>query len=384
MTGGSLAGCALAAALGGLQRHAQVSRARRSTTSRRGSIAAARDSARPDATARATTASRCPDSQAASHGDALGLQAQDRAARTASVRSTVLPPQVERAHRARRHAALAGGQRQSRGRSGRWSSEFWQELGFLIDVELPDAGVMETDWAENRAKIATGVHAQLPRQAARQRLLDRRARQVPHPRSSAAPNPAPPRSTSATAAWRRCSHGSGVDSEEHRVAAAAARSRTRSRDAAPPDGAPRRRSRSAPRRRSRGRPAGPRAHALTKSQDGVPCCRSTTSSTAPGGASASRSTASASRSRTATARRACISCATSTPTPTIRPQQDEGLLRQAQSFWQVGRKPAPSEQYRIQVKDVGRDKRGQRAEQGRRGRENPTRRPASLRCSTSS
>lgn len=31
--------------------------------------------------------------------------------------------------------------------------EFWQELGFLIKVETPEAGVMETDWAENRAKI---------------------------------------------------------------------------------------------------------------------------------------------------------------------------------------------------------------------------------------
>jgi outer membrane protein assembly factor BamC len=31
--------------------------------------------------------------------------------------------------------------------------EFWQENGLLINVELPEAGVMETDWAENRAKI---------------------------------------------------------------------------------------------------------------------------------------------------------------------------------------------------------------------------------------
>ncbi|MDP1557613.1 MAG: outer membrane protein assembly factor BamC [Nitrosomonas sp.] len=31
--------------------------------------------------------------------------------------------------------------------------EFWQELGFLIKVELPEAGIIETDWAENRAKI---------------------------------------------------------------------------------------------------------------------------------------------------------------------------------------------------------------------------------------
>lgn len=31
--------------------------------------------------------------------------------------------------------------------------EFWQEMGFVIGLELPDAGVLETDWAENRAKI---------------------------------------------------------------------------------------------------------------------------------------------------------------------------------------------------------------------------------------
>jgi outer membrane protein assembly factor BamC len=31
--------------------------------------------------------------------------------------------------------------------------EFWQEMGFLIAVDNPDIGIMETDWAENRAKI---------------------------------------------------------------------------------------------------------------------------------------------------------------------------------------------------------------------------------------
>jgi len=34
--------------------------------------------------------------------------------------------------------------------------DFWQELGFIITLELPDAGVMETDWAENRAKLPQG------------------------------------------------------------------------------------------------------------------------------------------------------------------------------------------------------------------------------------
>jgi outer membrane protein assembly factor BamC len=31
--------------------------------------------------------------------------------------------------------------------------EFWQENGFLLKIEMADAGVMETDWAENRARI---------------------------------------------------------------------------------------------------------------------------------------------------------------------------------------------------------------------------------------
>jgi outer membrane protein assembly factor BamC len=34
--------------------------------------------------------------------------------------------------------------------------DFWQENGFLIKLEVPEAGVMETDWAENRARITEG------------------------------------------------------------------------------------------------------------------------------------------------------------------------------------------------------------------------------------
>jgi outer membrane protein assembly factor BamC len=33
---------------------------------------------------------------------------------------------------------------------------FWQESGFIVNYEIPEAGVMETDWAENRAKIPEG------------------------------------------------------------------------------------------------------------------------------------------------------------------------------------------------------------------------------------
>ena len=34
--------------------------------------------------------------------------------------------------------------------------DFWQETGFIVNLELPQAGVMETDWAEDRAKISEG------------------------------------------------------------------------------------------------------------------------------------------------------------------------------------------------------------------------------------
>ncbi|HTP95775.1 MAG TPA: outer membrane protein assembly factor BamC [Burkholderiales bacterium] len=39
-----------------------------------------------------------------------------------------------------------------------WSTvkDFWQEAGFIINLEVPEAGVMETDWTENRARIPDG------------------------------------------------------------------------------------------------------------------------------------------------------------------------------------------------------------------------------------
>ncbi len=35
--------------------------------------------------------------------------------------------------------------------------EFWQDMGFLFKLEVPDIGIMETDWAENRAKIPQDI-----------------------------------------------------------------------------------------------------------------------------------------------------------------------------------------------------------------------------------
>ncbi len=35
--------------------------------------------------------------------------------------------------------------------------DFWQENGFIVNIESPETGVIETDWAENRAKIPQDV-----------------------------------------------------------------------------------------------------------------------------------------------------------------------------------------------------------------------------------
>ena len=42
--------------------------------------------------------------------------------------------------------------------------DFWQENGFLIRTELPEVGVMETEWAEHRAKVPqSGIRGLLSR-----------------------------------------------------------------------------------------------------------------------------------------------------------------------------------------------------------------------------
>ncbi len=40
-----------------------------------------------------------------------------------------------------------------------WNSvrEFWLQQGFILSIDNPTIGIMETDWAENRAKISKGV-----------------------------------------------------------------------------------------------------------------------------------------------------------------------------------------------------------------------------------
>lgn len=82
---------------------------------------------------------------------------KERAARPAVATNPEVLPKVSNAHIER-----AGTQRWlvvDGSPEALWPTvkAFWQELGFLVNVEVPEAGVMETDWAENRARIDDGV-----------------------------------------------------------------------------------------------------------------------------------------------------------------------------------------------------------------------------------
>jgi len=80
---------------------------------------------------------------------------RDRAGQRAAVGTAVLPQQenvrVER-DGSQRWLVVKGTPQQV------WPvvRDFWQEGGFIVNIEVPEAGVMETDWAENRAKIDEG------------------------------------------------------------------------------------------------------------------------------------------------------------------------------------------------------------------------------------
>jgi outer membrane protein assembly factor BamC len=80
---------------------------------------------------------------------------KERAVAPDSSRATVLPSQADaRIERAgtQRWLVVKGEP------DAVWNvvKEFWQENGLLINTENADAGVMETDWAESRAKIDEG------------------------------------------------------------------------------------------------------------------------------------------------------------------------------------------------------------------------------------
>jgi outer membrane protein assembly factor BamC len=101
-----------------------------------------------------------PDSVTAQSSATLSRYEQERKeqkpAAPGGASPAVLPP-VDRMHVER-----AGSQRwlvvEDQAPDKLWPvvRDFWQENGFLIRVEAPELGVMETDWAESRAKVPQG------------------------------------------------------------------------------------------------------------------------------------------------------------------------------------------------------------------------------------
>ena len=145
----------------------------------------------------------------------------------------------QRPHRAVRQPALAGGEGGMPTPYGRWSRSSGRRNGFIVNVENPESGVMETDWAENRARVPDiGAIPRLLRQDDGQHLFDCRARQVPHAPRTRAATKALPRSTSAIAAWKRVYTAS--EKSDTKWQPRPARSRSGSRNAAPVDGSFRR------------------------------------------------------------------------------------------------------------------------------------------------
>ena len=59
--------------------------------------------------------------------------------------------------------------------------DFWQENGFLLTLDDPNLGIMETDWAENRAKIPKDFIRESLGKLLDSAVLDIGARQISHP-----------------------------------------------------------------------------------------------------------------------------------------------------------------------------------------------------------
>lgn len=98
-----------------------------------------------------------PDANTRGTATASGYNAQQAPRITAPTESTVLPQATNVDVKIER----SGNQRWlvvSQAPDALWPQirEFWQDAGFLIISESQEAGIMETDWAEDRAKIPQG------------------------------------------------------------------------------------------------------------------------------------------------------------------------------------------------------------------------------------
>lgn len=78
--------------------------------------------------------------------------------------------------------------------------EFWQESGFLLVIDQPNLGIMETDWAENRAKLPQDIIRSTVGKLM-DSLYSTGERDKFRTRLEVSPTEPRPKSSSATAAW---------------------------------------------------------------------------------------------------------------------------------------------------------------------------------------
>jgi outer membrane protein assembly factor BamC len=93
-----------------------------------------------------------PDTTAGSGSATFSAYSRERGTKPATANPDILPNTAEaRVERAgtQRWLVVKGAPDQL------WPvvKDFWREIGFIVNLEVPEAGVMETEWAENRARI---------------------------------------------------------------------------------------------------------------------------------------------------------------------------------------------------------------------------------------
>ena len=195
--------------------------------------------------------------------------------------------------------------------------EFWLANGFTMALERPDLGIMETDWAENKAL--------LPQNWFRRQLgkvidivYDTGERDRFRTRIERGTQPG------TVEIFHQPSRDDGSPDQKRRprfpVEDERAKSGARSRDAAASAGAAGHAGAGRAKAQSRNRPRSPPAKSKS-APTACRCWRLTIRSTGRGAGSGWRSTGSASPWSIAIAPRACISCATSTPTARRRPRR---------------------------------------------------------------
>ena len=244
--------------------------------------------------------------------------------------------------------------------------DFWLELGFILNIDSPEIGVMETDWAEDRAKIPQVSPPSIGK------VLD-----------GLFSTPSATSSAPASKQGMGNGHGGGHLAPRHDgnlphrgqglddLAAASRRPpSSKGRDAASPDGPPLVPRRRVPRSRSPRRSRRSGAHRLRARRPGDAGdgrgIRSCLASRRP-----LRSTASVSPSRTATVRRVCTSCGTSIP-DAGQPQHEKGFCRGWPSGAAMPNRRRWQSEYRLRVQGQGEGLAGQRAHPRGRARQPDT------------